>query len=200
MASADDYLAQLVALAPQGAAWPREGGSTLEKLFRGLAEEFARIDARAGELMLQTDPRLVTEMLGDWERAYGLPDGCVVADPTIAGRKLALHQRVASVGGQSKAYFVGMSALLGYETEIETFRPTRLPITLPVPLLGRPWAFAWRVAVFGPLDWEIEEPVYASADLQCVVSRAKPAHTVVTFDFEPDPAPTLHFDFLNPPA
>lgn len=198
MASADDYLAQLKALAPQGVAWPRESGSTLEKVFNALADEMARVDARGGDLMIQTDPRAVTEMLEDWERAYGLPDGCVTADPTPDGRRLALHQRVASLGGQSEAYFVGIAALLGYEAEIETFRPTRLPLNLARPLAGLPWAFAWRVAVWGPVEMGDPTPVYASAELQCVVNRARPGHTVVTFDFTPDPVPLLHFDFLNP--
>lgn len=199
MATAADYLAQLKALAPQGAAWSRESGSTLSALFEGLADELARADGRADDLLIETDPRAVTELLEEWERAYGLPDGCVVADPTVPGRRLALHQRVASLGGQSRPYFIGLSALLGYEAEIETFRPSRLPLTLATPLMGRPWAFAWRVAVYGPLDIEDEAPVYASADLECVIRRARPAHTVVSFDYEPDPEPTLHFDFLNPP-
>lgn len=199
MPDAADYLAQLKALIPRGAAWSRESGSTLSALLEGLADELARVDARARDLMVQTDPRVVTEMLADWERAYGLPDGCVVADPTEPGRRLALHQRVASLGGQSPSYFVGLSALLGYEAEVEAFRPSRLPLTLPVRLAGRPWAFAWRLAVYGPVEIGDESPLYASADLECVINRIRPAHTVVTFDFDPDPEPTLHFDFLNPP-
>lgn len=198
MATSADYLAQLMALAPQGAAWSRESGSTLAAVLQGLADELARIDARAADLMIQTDPRVVDEMLDDWERAYGLPDGCVTADPTPAGRRLALHHKVASLGGQSPAYFVGMSALLGYLTDVEEFTPSRLPLTLPTRLRSRPWAFAWRVAVYGPLELA-DDPIYASADLECVIQRLKPAHTVVSFDYEPDAAPTLHFDFLNPP-
>lgn len=200
MAGASDYLAQLKALAPRGAAWSQESDSTLTAVFEALAAEMARADGRAADLLVQTDPRIVTEMLTDWETAYGLPDGCVTADPTLDGRRLALHQKVASLGGQSAAYYVGMSALLGYEAEVESFRPTRLPLTIPVPVAGRPWAFAWRVAIYGPVDLADESPIYASADLACVITRLKPAHTVVSFDYEPDPAPTLHFDFLNPPS
>lgn len=199
MATQADYLAQLMALAPQGAAWSRESGSTLSAVFQGLADELARVDARARDLMVQTDPRVVTEMLTDWERAYGLPDGCVTAEPTPDGRRLALHHKVASLGGQSPAYYVGMSALLGYLTDVEEFTPSRLPLTLPTRLRSRPWAFAWRVAVYGPLELT-EDPIYASADIECVIRRLKPAHTVVSFDYEPDDVPTLHFDFLNPPS
>lgn len=198
MRTATDYLAQLTALLPQGPLWPREGQETLTGLLKALASEFARIDERCDQLMVEAGPETVDEMLGDWERAYGLPDGCVVADPTVPGRRLALHQRVATLGGQSGPYFVGLAALLGYETEVEAFRPSRLPLTLPAPLMGRPWAFAWRLSIYGPAEIGGEE-IYASADLECVVSKLKPAHTAVSFDWAPDPAPTLHFDFLNPP-
>jgi uncharacterized protein YmfQ (DUF2313 family) len=196
MAKAEDYLAQLHALAPQGAAWPREGETTLNALFAGLAEELARVDDRAERLLIETDPRVVSETLTDWERAWGLPDGCVVADPTVPGRRLALHQKVASLGGQSGPYYVGMAALLGYEAEVDQFRPTRMAFTLPQAIMGRPWAFAWRVSVYGPRDL-VENPVYASADLQCVIERQKPAHTVVSFDYEPEPAPTFYFNFTD---
>jgi uncharacterized protein YmfQ (DUF2313 family) len=199
MASREDYRAQLVALLPQGAAWPREAEGTLDGLLDALAAEFERLDGRAEVLAAEVDPRAAGEMLSDWERAYGLPDGCVTAEPTPAGRRLALHQRVAALGGQSKPYFVGLAALLGYETGIETFRPSRVAFALPRPLAGLPWAFAWRVDVWGPAEMGDETPVYASADLECVISRIRPAHTVVSFEWSPDPEPTLHFDFLNPP-
>lgn len=197
MRTAHDYLGQLKALLPQGAAWPREAETTLHALLAAMAEELARVDARGEALLVETDPRTLDEMLEDWERAWGLPDGCVVADPTVEGRRLAVHQRVASLGGQSEAYFISLSALLGYETEIETYRPSRLPFTLARPLAGLPWAYAWRVLIYGPADL-VGPEIYASADLECVVSRSRPAHTVVSFDWEPDAAPTLLFDFLTP--
>ncbi len=198
MASANDYLEQLKALLPIGAAFTRAAGSRLSALLGGIAEELARVDQRGLDLLGQTDPRVVTELLEDWERAWGLPDGCVTAEPTPEGRRLALHQRVASLGGQSRPYFIGLSALLGYDVGIDQFEPTRIPFGIAAPVLGEPWAFAWRVVVFGPIGTD-GFPVYASADLQCVINRLKPAHTVVSFDFAPDPDPTLYFDFLNPP-
>ncbi len=199
MASREDYRAQLVALLPQGAAWPREAQGTLDGLMDALAAEFERLDGRAEVLAAEVDPRAASELLGDWERAYGLPDGCVAAEPTPDGRRLALHQRVAALGGQSKSYFVGLAALLGYEAEIGTYRPSRVAFSLPRSLAGLPWAFAWRVDVWGPVEMGDLTPVYASVDLECVVQRAKPAHTVVSFEWAPDPGPLLHFDFLNPP-
>lgn len=199
MPSREDYRAQLEALTPQGAAWPKDGQGVLGGVLDALAAEFARLDSAAMGLLEQVDPRAATDLLEDWERAYGLPDGCAVADPTEDGRRLALHQKVASLGGQNAAYFVGLSALLGYEAEVETFRPSRVAFSLPRPLADVAWAFAWRLVVWGPAEMGDLTPVYASADLECVTQKSKPGHTVLSFDWAPDPDPLLHFDFLNPP-
>lgn len=198
MASSGQYLEQLQALLPPGAAWPRESDAALTQLLAGIAEEFARVEGRAGDLLEQADPRSVTELLSDWESAFGLPDLCATSPATVDGRRLALHQRVASLGGQSRPYFVSLSALMGYETEITEFRPLRVPFTLPAHVAGRAWAFAWRVDVFGPVVMGDDTPTYASAHLDCVVRRVAPAHTLVSFSYEPDPDPVFHFDFLNP--
>lgn len=197
MRTAEDYLAQMKALLPQGAAWPREGQEVLDGLLLALAEEFARVDSRADQLMIEADPRTVDEMLGDWERAHGLPDGCVVAEPTIPGRRLALHQRVATLGGLSEPYFIGLAALLGYDTEVEEFDLSRVAFPLPRRINGRPWAYAWRLAIYGPTEIG-GDGLYASADLECVIRRLKPAHTIVSFDWSPDPEAAFHFDFTDP--
>ncbi len=198
MASAAQYLEQLQALLPPGAAWARDSEATLTKLLAGLAEEFARVEGRGLVLVEEADPRTTAELLGEWETAFGLPDSCAVTPSTVPGRQLALHQRVASLDGQSVPYFVTLSALLGYEAEIDEFRPLRLPFTIPARVAGRRWAFAWRVNVFGPAEMGNETPVYADTHLDCVITRIAPGHTVVSFSYEPDPDPIFHFDFLNP--
>jgi uncharacterized protein YmfQ (DUF2313 family) len=199
MPGREEYRAQLEALTPQGAAWPKDGDGVLGAVLDALAAEFERVDAAAAGLMAEIDPREASDLLADWERAYGLPDGCVTADPTPGGRRLALHQKVASLGGQSAAYFVGLSALLGHEAEVETFRPSRVPFSLARPVADVAWAFAWRLVVWGPAEMGDPTPLYGSADLECVVQKSKPGHTVLSIDWEPDPEPLFHFDFLNPP-
>lgn len=199
MPTRDDYRAQLEALLPQGAAWPRDGQGVLGGVLDSLAAEFERLDASAEALMAQVDPRAATDLLEDWERAYGLPDACAVAEPTEAGRRLAVHQKVASLGGQNPTYFVGLATLLGYDTAIETWSPSRVGFGLPRAVASVDWAFAWRLVVWGPADVDDLSPVFASADLECVTHRARPGHTLVSFDWNPDPAPLLHFDFLTPP-
>lgn len=70
------YLAQLRALMPSGAAWPRHDDARLSQLLSGFSAELARIDGRALQLFDEIDPRTTAEMLLDWERVAGLPDPC----------------------------------------------------------------------------------------------------------------------------
>lgn len=187
----DDYLAQLQALLPQGPAWPRDTGATLTKLLQAMADELARVDSRAAQLIDETDPRTTTELLADWERAAGLPDTCVTAAQTTAQRRAALHARLTTLGGQSAAYFVALAASLGYTVTITEFRLHTVEDDVERPLYGHPWQFAWQVnapqntvdtlsvtdTVADPLAW------WGNELLECVIRRLKPAHTHPLFAY-----------------
>lgn len=71
-----DYLAQLRALLPPGVALVAERGSVLERLLTAVAAELARVDGRVAALLSEANPQTVTELLEEWERAFGLPDEC----------------------------------------------------------------------------------------------------------------------------
>lgn len=79
----DQYGEQLDALLPQGLAWPRENDARMRALIRGLAEEFARVDALGNDLLREVLPSTTIEMLSDWERVAGLPDNCVIGTITV---------------------------------------------------------------------------------------------------------------------
>lgn len=112
--SAEQYRAQLQALLPPGAAWTREPGSVLSQFLLALADELARVDLRADDLIAEVDPRTTFEMLSDWERVFGLPAPCVPAGQTTTERRNALVAKVTAVGGQSRAYFLAIANALGY--------------------------------------------------------------------------------------
>ena len=54
--TAPDYLASLQALLPQGFAWPRQADAALTRLLLAWADEFARVDIRAADLVLRVCP------------------------------------------------------------------------------------------------------------------------------------------------
>lgn len=189
--TAADYLAQLQALLPPGAAWTRDSEATLTKLMQAIADEFARLDGRTTQLLEETDPRTTSELLADWERVAGLPDSCVTAPQTTAQRRAALHARLTTLGGQSAAYFIALAESLGYTVTITEFHLHTVEDDVDYPLYAAPWQFAWQVnapqdnvgqlsvidSVDDPLAW------WGNEILECVFNRLKPAHTHVLFAY-----------------
>lgn len=121
--SGDDYGTAFLALLPQGQAWPKWPGSTLDLACRGLSDYWGTVDSRAADLLeRESDPRLTIELLPDWERNWGLPDPCYKAPLTIAERQQALVMRMTMVGGQSREFFISVAKQIGYTITISEFR------------------------------------------------------------------------------
>jgi uncharacterized protein YmfQ (DUF2313 family) len=188
-----DYLQQLQALLPRGPAWPREA-SPSTRLFNGLAQELARVEGRALALVDEADPRTTAELFADWERVTGLPDACAVAfggEQTTAQRRAALVGRLATMGGQSAAYYVGLAAALGYAVTVGEFAEHTVNDDVEHPLFSLAWSFAWQVSAALntvtdlTVDSTVDEPLAAWGNslLECVVKRLAPSHTTVLFSY-----------------
>jgi uncharacterized protein YmfQ (DUF2313 family) len=207
------YAAQAMALLPPGPAWPREGNTVLFKLVYALAQSFRRAHERFCALMREATPVTATELLGDWERVLGLPDACAPAAGGLAERRARVLQRLAAVGGQSRAYFIEVARALGFDILIEEFRPFQIGTgRAGDPIDGIAWRFAWRV--FAP---EVTPRIFhvgagASGDrlsdfgneiLECVLNRLKPAHTILHHAYAPAVeglAPLLWIDLAQSPV
>jgi len=194
--TATDYLAQLQALLPQGPAWPRDADAELTRLLAAWADEMARIDARAADLVEEADPRTTAELLADWERVAGLPDACVEAlagAQTTAQRRAALVGKLTTIGGQSAAYYIALAASLGYAITVTEFRPFRAGQSCAGDALTNDeWIFAWQVNApettivdFAAGRSCAGDPLRAWGNelLECVITRLKPAHTHVLFAY-----------------
>lgn len=192
--TAADYLSQQQALLPQGPAWPREPDALLTRLLDGFAEEFARADGRAGQLIDESDPRTTYELLADWERVAGLPGECALLvglDLTVAQRQSALVAKLTERGGQSRAYFIALAARLGFEITITEYHEWSVEDDVEAPLSGADWNFAWQVdaplstVIDMTVESDVEMPfaVWGNALLECALSKDKPAHTVVLFAY-----------------
>ena len=119
----DDYGTELLTYLPQGQAWPREPGCTLDLGVRGLADYYGFVDSRAADLLeRESDPRSTIELLPDWERNWGLPDPCWSQAQTIDQRQKELVLRMTMIGGQSRQWFINTAAYLGYTITISEFR------------------------------------------------------------------------------
>ena len=118
-----DYGTALLSLLPQGQAWPKYPGTTLDLACRGLAEYWGFVDSRAADLLeRESDPRTTFELLPDWERNFGLPDPCITEPQTLSQRQLALVMRMTMQGGASRQFFIDVAAMLGYTITITEYR------------------------------------------------------------------------------
>jgi uncharacterized protein YmfQ (DUF2313 family) len=151
-----DYGSAFLTLLPQGQAWPKYPGTTLDLACRGLAEYWGFVDSRAADLLEQeSDPRKTLELLPDWERNWGLPDPCYEAPQSIAERQLALVMRMTMEGAQSREFFINVAAQIGYTITISEYRTFVVGIDrvgdsrvygaagAPDPLMYNEWGNPW---------------------------------------------------------
>ncbi len=190
MRTADDYYAQLRALLPPGPAWDREFNPEVDSVLGSLAQELAREDLRAADLLAESLPDTVRELVPDWERVMELPDACMGESPTFDDRQLAVRRRLVEVGGQSRAYFLDLAFSLGY--------PQARIVEHRSPRFGRSrfggghfgtWSaqYMWTLEAgprlrlgrrFGASYWGQRFGADPNGALECVVRRAAPAHAV----------------------
>jgi uncharacterized protein YmfQ (DUF2313 family) len=170
------------------------------------------VDGRAADLLqTEADPRATIEMLSDWEQAWGLPDTCLKEPLTIADRQKALINRYRMLGAQDPAFFVQQAADIGYAIKVEEHSPWTCGISqvgdthnLTSPSINFRWElsghigpeirFYWTVLVLNPrLSWFRADSgqcgvdpflrVGLDSDLECLMNRLKPAHSVLRFDY-----------------
>jgi uncharacterized protein YmfQ (DUF2313 family) len=201
--SGDDYAQAFATFLPYGQAWPREQDSVLMQAIDGLAQFYGYVDSRAADLLEQeSDPRLTYELLPDWERNWGLPDPCMRQPKTLDQRRLMLVQRMTLLGAQSRAFYIEVASWLGYTITIEELSPIMCGVSRCAEdfwELGAPEIrYYWIIHIYGvPIWWfrcavgECGKNHHAEwdplLDLECLIRRWKPAHTVVIFDYA-DPA------------
>jgi uncharacterized protein YmfQ (DUF2313 family) len=191
--TAEQYRDQLLALSPPGSALPTDLDSVYAGLLLAMADELARVDGRAEDVLDELDPRTALEMLVDWERVCGLPGACSTGAETIRQRREAVHLVITAQGGQSPAYYEEVAAALGVAIAVEEFHPFRAGASVAGdPLTNDSWTHVWRVR--GPE--ETIKPLVAGGGaagdalaswgndlLECHIKRLASAHTLVTFAY-----------------
>jgi len=173
----DSYKQLLISLLPKGPIWPSaETDNTFTDLLDGLAEELARIDARALNLLEEAFPNTTNELLVDWERVTGLPDSCTGVLNTLQQRRNALMGVLTTERSLSKQFYTDIAERLGFTITI-----TELPN----------WTWQVNAAIgantvyFRVGSSTMGEPLVSSENnlLECVMQALKPAHTSVIFNY-----------------
>ena len=188
-----DYFAMIVELLPKGPAWTHEEGGILWAIVDTWAEELARVHARIDALIEESDPRTTYELITDWERVCGLPD-CPLAGQSLAERRAAIVNKLTTVGGQSRAYFIAVAASLGYTVTIDEFYPFIAGIGRAGDAVYDVEAmYMWRVNVPDKTLFYFHAGLSTAGDrllwwypdecLENTIRRLAPAHTYVIFNY-----------------
>lgn len=194
----DDYLTQLLALQPPGPALPRDPDSIWARLLAAQADGFARVEARADDLVLESDPRTCIVLLTDWERICGLPGECAPKDAVNAlqVRRAAVVNVLNRLGGQTPAYFRRLAEIAGLEVEITEYRPFLCGLSACGEALNGPEEvrFAWSVVIKGQrVTWfrcGESECGYRLCDfdpaeeIECLFRQSAPAHTELVIGYD----------------
>ena len=185
MKSAEDYLAQLQALLPPGDALTRELEADLSLLLLALADEFARVDARAQALIVEIDPRSTTELIAEWEQVTGLPD-CAPIGPTLGARRVDVVHRLTVIASMTPQFLIAELAHLGFTiaiTEFEAFEVGFSQVGEEL-ITEAGWWFidieTDELAIFEAElgAFTVGEPLGAIVNdtIECHLDRLKPAH------------------------
>lgn len=187
-----DYLQQLKNLLPRGELWT---GLMSDPVFNAYLEseaaEKARIHARALNVIEETDPRTIYELLPEYEGFAGLPEKCVGELGTLEQRRKNLQAKLTMKGGQSKAYFKGLAQSYGFDISITEFEEFSVNSTVNDALNGEDWAYTWQINApaetvnYFTAESDVSTPLayWGNELLECVISRYKPAHTIVLFSY-----------------
>lgn len=191
------YLEQLFALQPPGMALPREPESHWGRFLDAAAQEPERIEGRSAALTRESDPRLTTELITDWERVTGLPGPCPLQwDASLQTRRAAVVAQLTGTGGQTKDFYYSLAHLLGLNIEITEYRPFVCGLSRCGDRLNGPHdvRYVWRVLVKGRRAVRFRcgqsacgERLLAlprQDDLECLLRQYAPAHTVLVVGYE----------------
>lgn len=194
--SVEEWTRTLLDLLPRGIVWPRDPETVIYRFWEAIADGMVAIQTRDCALLAESFPCGATELLPDWERLLGLPDECTGgADRPLAVRRQYVCAKLTAQGGQSAAYFIALAAQYGFHITITEHAAPWAIGCAPLcegTTVGVPW-YWWTVnsAQF-PITfitvgcWHLCDPLYTAegADiLECIIRRAAPAHTTVTFSY-----------------
>lgn len=128
----EKFFQALSALLPTGFAWPRDPGSTLMRVIRGIAGAFSEHHDFTTEAVRQWQPATTVNRLAEWEEATGLPDACFGIDQSEALRRKLLLGRLQGVelaytdsSPASPGAIVAICAWLGYVATAKYNTPFR---------------------------------------------------------------------------
>lgn len=116
--TAEQYRDSLMLLLPKGDIW---AGADIEQLMTAVAPEYQRMESRMEDLLDESDPRSVADLIDDWERDWGLPTNCTGPLALLSERRNALVNRMIGIPDQSRQTYIDRAVQVGYVITITEF-------------------------------------------------------------------------------
>lgn len=159
-------------LYPHGPAWTRDPASVTYQVLAAVAAAAVDVELQIEKFRAETDPTRTSELLAEWERALGLPDGCLPVGADEEARRSAVVARLAGLQAVSEADLVAFLAALGFTVTFQYFTPMVAGMGAGLPDYGPEWQFVFAVHYWGGGN---------RALLECSLPHILPAHVVVLF-------------------
>lgn len=185
------YRQQLQMLLPPGPAWSDEWASA--GMAGGSAPSLARVHCAVDSLPVEADPRRTAQLLPEWEREFGLPDGCLGLGG-LPERRAALVARMFATGSQRRAAYLRLARALGYNIEIRRHRCLVAGFQAGSECAPPAARFCFSVvfkgvrinqfAAGGSVSGESLGRVIGGGPLECQIRKMAHAESVVFFRYE----------------
>jgi len=185
------YRQMLGALLPRGPAWDSD-----DLLLTGFAPSLSEAHGRADALMLEADPRSVTELIDRYESISGLPDSCAPAGvQTLQQRRQRLDAKLNLPGGINESFYLGQLAALGYTgVTITRYKKSQFNCLSDCTdlLYSDEWRYYWQVNM--PASTNVSSMTaisnctdslrtWGDTTAECVLEKLAPSHTYVIFRY-----------------
>lgn len=185
------YRQMLGALLPRGPAWDAD-----DLLLTGLAPSLTAVHERADALMLEIDPRSVTELIDRYESISGLPDSCAPAGvQTLQQRRQRLDAKLNLPGGINESFYQAQLEALGY-TGATITRYNKSQFTClsncTDSLYNDDWRYYWQVNMTAATQITPMTAIsnctaslrtWGDTVAECVLEKLAPSHTYVIFRY-----------------
>jgi len=158
-----------------------------------MSKEHTRLVVRSLELLAEMDPRKAVELLQAWAEVMDMPSPCFPTEQTGEALALAVAREMTVEGGQTVDRFVERAAEMGYTVTIEELDAARTGVTTcGEPLRGEEWIHVWKGTSNGtPTEYARTGSARCGDklvtrhqfDLECVIEKEKPAHSLVIFEY-----------------
>ena len=193
---------------PTGLAWDayRTVGKNLYQLWSAFATAYDDMSAALCRMIRELDPSTTVDMIGEWERAVGLPDPCLPQVTTLGERRFWVLWRLGRRRWTTAAEWIELAGLFGLDIRITpgwyVQRPALYDWSYPkrydiFPKLGRFRVYIDVLNVpFAGYDYGRDNrgpgyPIpYGSIDDRlasfiCIIDRVRPANVVVIYNGNP---------------